>query len=149
MNCDTIVCILMKILWTLLCLQLFDLSGILTVFFCGIVMAHYTWYNITENSRVTTRYVISDGSFSLIWNEFFFCYTWYRCLWELWNMNQRRKSLYCFSILLLHLQAYFCNIFISLGNFHLPICWYGCHGHWEVESSKQKVVPFICIIFFI
>lgn len=37
-------------------MQLFYLSGILTVFFCGIVMSHYTWHNVTENSRVTTKY---------------------------------------------------------------------------------------------
>lgn len=36
--------------------QLFHLSAILTVFFCGIVMSHYTWYNVTESSRVTTKY---------------------------------------------------------------------------------------------
>uniref|UniRef100_A0A8R7V136 Uncharacterized protein n=1 Tax=Triticum urartu TaxID=4572 RepID=A0A8R7V136_TRIUA len=33
--------------------KLLDLSGILTVFFCGIVMSHYTWHNVTE--RVTTK----------------------------------------------------------------------------------------------
>ena len=43
--------------------QLFYLSGILTVFFCGIVMSHYTWHNVTENSRVTTKYVNSVNSF--------------------------------------------------------------------------------------
>ncbi|KAK8628340.1 hypothetical protein V6N13_064049 [Hibiscus sabdariffa] len=32
--------------------ELFYLSGILTVFFCGIVMSHYTWHNVTESSRV-------------------------------------------------------------------------------------------------
>ncbi|KAB5524494.1 hypothetical protein DKX38_022243 [Salix brachista] len=37
--------------------ELFDLSGILTVFFCGILMSHYTWHNVTESSRVTTKYV--------------------------------------------------------------------------------------------
>lgn len=37
--------------------QLFYLSGILTVFFCGIVMSHYTWHNVTESSRITTKYV--------------------------------------------------------------------------------------------
>eukprot|EP01018_Ginkgo_biloba_P006343 Gb_06288 [translate_table: standard] len=35
--------------------ELFYLSGILTVFFCGIVMSHYTWHNVTENSRITTK----------------------------------------------------------------------------------------------
>lgn len=39
----------------LLVLQLLDLSGILTVFFCGIVMSHYTWHNVTEKSRITTK----------------------------------------------------------------------------------------------
>jgi hypothetical protein len=35
--------------------QLLQLSGILAVFFCGIVMSHYAWHNVTENSRITTR----------------------------------------------------------------------------------------------
>ena len=47
--------------------QLFYLSGILTVFFCGIVMSHYTWHNVTENSRVTTKYVNSVNSFFNFW----------------------------------------------------------------------------------
>ncbi|CAN7078644.1 unnamed protein product [Brassica oleracea var. botrytis] len=46
--------------------ELFDLSGILTVFFCGIVMSHYTWHNVTESTRITTKHtfwniVISCG----------------------------------------------------------------------------------------
>lgn len=45
---------------TTIVLQLFQLSGILTMFFCGIVMSHYTWHNITESSRVTTKYVDSS-----------------------------------------------------------------------------------------
>ena len=32
-----------------------QLSGILSVFFAGITMSHYTWHNITESSRVTTK----------------------------------------------------------------------------------------------
>ncbi|KAG4397516.1 hypothetical protein GLYMA_10G158700v4 [Glycine max] len=35
--------------------ELCYLSGILTVFFCGIVMSHYTWHNVTESSRITTN----------------------------------------------------------------------------------------------
>ncbi|TYJ00928.1 hypothetical protein E1A91_A13G118900v1 [Gossypium mustelinum] len=35
--------------------ELFYLSGILTVFFCGIVMSHYTWHNVTESSRITSK----------------------------------------------------------------------------------------------
>jgi hypothetical protein len=36
--------------------QLLELSGILTVFFCGIVMSHYAWHNVTESSRITTKW---------------------------------------------------------------------------------------------
>ncbi|CAN6691491.1 unnamed protein product [Malus baccata var. baccata] len=32
--------------------ELFDLSGILTVFFCGILMSHYAWHNITEKTFI-------------------------------------------------------------------------------------------------
>ncbi|KAJ6814473.1 sodium/hydrogen exchanger 2-like [Iris pallida] len=43
--------------------ELLDLSGILTVFFCGIVMSHYTWHNVTESSRVTTKHAFATLSF--------------------------------------------------------------------------------------
>ncbi|KAG9147328.1 hypothetical protein Leryth_020582 [Lithospermum erythrorhizon] len=43
--------------------ELFDLSAILTVFFCGIVMSHYTWHNVTESSRVTTKHAFATLSF--------------------------------------------------------------------------------------
>ncbi|KAL8119010.1 sodium/hydrogen exchanger 2-like [Apium graveolens] len=43
--------------------ELFYLSGILTVFFCGIVMSHYTWHNVTESSRVTTKHIFATLSF--------------------------------------------------------------------------------------
>ncbi|XP_022771028.1 sodium/hydrogen exchanger 2-like isoform X4 [Durio zibethinus] len=43
--------------------ELFDLSSILTVFFCGIVMSHYTWHNVTEGSRITTKHAFATLSF--------------------------------------------------------------------------------------
>ncbi|KAM7495917.1 hypothetical protein LguiA_020331 [Lonicera macranthoides] len=43
--------------------EVLDLSGILTVFFCGIVMSHYTWHNVTESSRVTTKHAFATLSF--------------------------------------------------------------------------------------
>nr|ALP46549.1 vacuoloar Na+/H+ antiporter 4 [Eschscholzia californica] len=43
--------------------ELFHLSSILTVFFCGIVMSHYTWHNVTESSRVTTKHAFATLSF--------------------------------------------------------------------------------------
>ncbi|KAG6550215.1 hypothetical protein Mapa_008175 [Marchantia paleacea] len=52
--------------------ELFQLSGILTVFFCGIVMSHYTWHNVTERSRVTTKHAFASMSF--IAETFIFLY---------------------------------------------------------------------------
>ncbi|CAN4106203.1 unnamed protein product [Withania somnifera] len=43
--------------------ELFYLSAILTVFFSGIVMSHYTWHNVTESSRVTTKHAFATLSF--------------------------------------------------------------------------------------
>ncbi|ONK63420.1 uncharacterized protein A4U43_C07F14970 [Asparagus officinalis] len=43
--------------------ELLDLSGILTMFFCGIVMSHYTWHNVTESSRITTKHAFATLSF--------------------------------------------------------------------------------------
>lgn len=43
--------------------ELFDLSGILTVFFCGIVMSHYTWHSMTDGSKVTTKHAFATFSF--------------------------------------------------------------------------------------
>ncbi|XP_020675053.1 sodium/hydrogen exchanger 4 [Dendrobium catenatum] len=52
--------------------ELLNLSGIPTVFFCGIVMSHYAWHNATESSRVTTRHIFSTISF--IAETFIFLY---------------------------------------------------------------------------
>ncbi|CAA7015972.1 unnamed protein product [Microthlaspi erraticum] len=43
--------------------ELFHLSSILTVFFCGIVMSHYTWHNVTGKSKVTTKHTFAALSF--------------------------------------------------------------------------------------
>ncbi|XP_020598710.1 sodium/hydrogen exchanger 4-like, partial [Phalaenopsis equestris] len=52
--------------------ELLNLSGIPTVFFCGIVMSHYGWHNATESSRITTRHIFS--TMSSIAETFIFLY---------------------------------------------------------------------------
>ncbi|KAG7538040.1 Cation/H+ exchanger [Arabidopsis suecica] len=52
--------------------ELFSLSGILTVFFCGVLMSHYASYNVTESSRITSRHVFAMMSF--IAETFIFLY---------------------------------------------------------------------------
>ncbi|URD89744.1 Sodium/hydrogen exchanger family [Musa troglodytarum] len=57
---------------TALGVMLLSLSGILTIFFCGIIMSHYTWHNVTEQSRITTRHAFAAMSF--ISETFIFLY---------------------------------------------------------------------------
>ncbi|KAK8455396.1 hypothetical protein SEVIR_4G177000v4 [Setaria viridis] len=52
--------------------ELLELSGILTVFFCGIVMSHYAWHNVTASSRITTKHIFATSSF--IAETFIFLY---------------------------------------------------------------------------
>ncbi|OWM85841.1 hypothetical protein CDL15_Pgr012091 [Punica granatum] len=66
--------------------ELLELSGILTVFFCGILMSHYAWHNVTEHSRVTTRHVFSMMSF--VAETFIFLYVGMDALdLEKWKMS--------------------------------------------------------------
>ncbi|XP_019426232.1 PREDICTED: sodium/hydrogen exchanger 4 isoform X2 [Lupinus angustifolius] len=67
--------------------ELFDLSGILTVFFCGVLMSHYAWHNVTEISRVTTRHLFAAISF--IAETFIFLYVGMDALdIEKWRMTK-------------------------------------------------------------
>ncbi|KAF8725875.1 hypothetical protein HU200_020440 [Digitaria exilis] len=71
--------------------MLLDLSGILTVFFCGIVMSHYTWHNVTESSRVTTKHTFATLSF--IAEIFLFLYVGMDALdIEKWKLASSRCS---------------------------------------------------------
>ncbi|MCO5613146.1 hypothetical protein L7F22_067422 [Adiantum nelumboides] len=56
---ETAIMVLMPYLGYMLA-EFLQLSGILTVFFCGIVMSHYTWHSETQSSRITTREVEKD-----------------------------------------------------------------------------------------
>ncbi|KAH9305083.1 hypothetical protein KI387_009487, partial [Taxus chinensis] len=67
--------------------ELLQLSGILTVFFCGIVMSHYTWHNVTESSRITTKHTFATMSF--IAETFIFLYVGMDALdMEKWKMTK-------------------------------------------------------------
>ncbi|KAJ9562721.1 hypothetical protein OSB04_007881 [Centaurea solstitialis] len=66
--------------------ELFELSGILTVFFTGVLMSHYAWHNVTESSRITTRHTFAAMSF--IAETFIFLYVGMDALdYEKWKLN--------------------------------------------------------------
>ncbi|XP_071695863.1 sodium/hydrogen exchanger 4-like [Rutidosis leptorrhynchoides] len=66
--------------------ELFELSGILTVFFSGILMSHYAWHNVTESSRITTKNTFAALSF--IAETFIFLYVGMDALdYEKWKMS--------------------------------------------------------------
>ncbi|XP_059442195.1 G-type lectin S-receptor-like serine/threonine-protein kinase At4g03230 [Corylus avellana] len=68
---------------------LLQLSGILTVFFCGILMSHYAWHNVSESSRITTRHVFATMSF--IAETFIFLYVGMDALdIEMWRTTKLR-----------------------------------------------------------
>ncbi|XP_031284196.1 sodium/hydrogen exchanger 4 isoform X2 [Pistacia vera] len=72
---------------TTLGITLLELSGILTVFFCGIFMSHYAWYNVTDSSRITTRHIFEMMSF--VAETFIFLYVGMDALdIEKWKMNK-------------------------------------------------------------
>lgn len=66
--------------------ELFELSGILTVFFAGVLMSHYAWHNITESSRITTKNTFAAMSF--IAETFIFLYVGMDALdYEKWKLS--------------------------------------------------------------
>ncbi|KAL7083009.1 hypothetical protein ACP275_14G136200 [Erythranthe tilingii] len=52
--------------------ELFEFGGILTVFICGIVMSHYTLYNVNTLSRVTAMHAFA--TMSVIAERFIYLY---------------------------------------------------------------------------
>ncbi|KAG2244158.1 hypothetical protein Bca52824_094016 [Brassica carinata] len=72
-TCPHMACLMMLMAYlSYMLAELFDLSGILTVFFCGIVMSHYTWHNVTESTRITTKHTF--GTLSFLAGTFIFLY---------------------------------------------------------------------------
>ncbi|XP_075112921.1 sodium/hydrogen exchanger 4-like isoform X2 [Nicotiana tabacum] len=68
--------------------ELCSLSGILTVFFSGILMSHYAWHNVTDSSRITTRHAFEAMSF--IAETFIFLYVGMDALdIEKWKMSKQ------------------------------------------------------------
>ncbi|KAK9033124.1 hypothetical protein V6N11_018161 [Hibiscus sabdariffa] len=52
--------------------ELFSLSSTLTVLFYDFVMSHYTWRNVTESSKITTKHALA--TLSLMYEIFILLY---------------------------------------------------------------------------
>ncbi|KAL4570263.1 hypothetical protein LXL04_025915 [Taraxacum kok-saghyz] len=118
--------------------ELFYLSGILTVFFCGIVMSHYTWHNVTEKSRVTTKHAFATLSF--ISELFIFLYVGMDALdIEKWNFVQDSpgKSIGVSSILL-------GLVLVGRGCFVFPLSFLANlakkHEHEKITFRQQVLI---------
>lgn len=52
--------------------EIASFSGIMAIFFCGILMGHYTWYNLDSDSKKTTT--LSLKGMSMVCETFLFVY---------------------------------------------------------------------------
>ncbi|XAR52521.1 hypothetical protein NMG60_11020648 [Bertholletia excelsa] len=110
--------------------ELFYLSGILTVFFCGIVMSHYTWHNVTEGSRITTKHAFATLSF--VCEIFIFVYVGMDALdidkWKFVNNSQETSV--AVSAILLGL------ILVGRGAFVFPLSFL---SNLAKKNSTEKI----------
>ncbi|KAF4348779.1 hypothetical protein CsatB_028728 [Cannabis sativa] len=118
--------------------ELLALSGILTVFFCGIVMSHYTWHNVTESSRVTTKHAFATLSF--VAEIFIFLYVGMDALdIEKWRFvsDSPGKSVAVSSILL-------CLVLVGRAAFVFPLSFLSNLSkksqHEKLSLSQQVVI---------
>ncbi|KAL3538008.1 hypothetical protein ACH5RR_001374 [Cinchona calisaya] len=117
--------------------ELLSLSGILTIFFCGIVMSHYTWHNVTESSRVTTKHAFATLSF--IAETFIFLYVGMDALdIEKWKQSHASAgtsivvSLTLFALVLVGRAAFVYPISTILN--------YTRRGSDKIEIKKQFII---------
>lgn len=110
--------------------EVFKLSGILTVFFCGILMSHYAWHNVTHKSQVTTKH--SFATMSYIAEVFIFLYVGMDSLdVEKWRfvMDSPGKSIGASGILLV-------LIMIGRAGFILPLSYL---SNLTRRESNEKI----------
>jgi len=55
------------------------LSGIMAILYCGIVMSHYTYFNLSPVTQITTERVFRTLSF--LAGKFFFYFIYFPFFW--------------------------------------------------------------------
>ncbi|XP_071738296.1 sodium/hydrogen exchanger 1-like [Rutidosis leptorrhynchoides] len=107
-----------------------NLSGILAVFFCGIVMSHYAWNTVTHKSQVTTEH--SFATISYIAEVFIFLYVGMDSLdVEKWQFvtDSPGKSIWASGILLV-------LIMVGRAGFILPLSYL---SNLSRRGSNEKI----------
>ncbi|KAG2439318.1 hypothetical protein HXX76_004677 [Chlamydomonas incerta] len=97
-----------------------DLSAILSVFFCGIAMSHYTWHSLSPAAKVITRHgfhVISSACEVTL-----FVYAgldvWVTAVW--WRPDVSRRYLLAAVLLAVGLLG---MMMAARAAFTFPVCW--------------------------
>lgn len=94
--------------------ELWKLSGIMALFFCGVVMSHYTYYNISKESKLGS--VISISTFAFAAEAFLFAYLGL----SIFSTESSSFSLsFTFSLIIAAVLSRFGSIFLSIAFYAL------------------------------
>lgn len=118
--------------------ELMSLSGILTVFFTGIVMSHYTWHNVSESSRITTKHAFATMSF--ISETFIFLYVGMDAL----DIDKWRESNSSAGTFLAVSSTMMALVLIGRAAFVFPLAnvlnWLKKRDDQKIEFRKQFII---------
>lgn len=94
--------------------ELFSLSGIMTLFFCGVVMSHYSYHNISAQSKLGS--VVSITTFAFAAEAFLFTYLGL----SIFSTESSAFSLsFTFLIIIAAVLSRFASIFLSIAIYAL------------------------------
>jgi len=107
--------------------ELFNLSGIMTLFLCGVVMSHYSYHNISTDSKLGSVVTISTMSFAA--EAFLFTYLGL----SIFSTESSSFSLnFTFLIIVAAVISRFCSVFIS-------IAIYALMKRWVIEINCKQL----------
>ncbi|KAG2817512.1 hypothetical protein PC129_g1740 [Phytophthora cactorum] len=107
--------------------EVMKLSGIMSLFFCGIIMAHYNSYNLSKPSQVTAEHIFK--SFALVSEFFVFLYM---------GMGVCAGQFGRWDITFVFLAIIFCLVSRLFNTF--PLSWIANQGRTTKIPAKMQVV---------
>ncbi|KAE9239337.1 hypothetical protein PF002_g10327 [Phytophthora fragariae] len=107
--------------------EVMKLSGIMSLFFCGIIMAHYNSYNLSKPSQVTAEHIFK--SFALVSEFFVFLYM---------GMGVCAGQFGRWDFTFVFLAIIFCLVARLFNTF--PLSWIANQGRTTKIPAKMQVV---------